>query len=169
MSSWVFRGSKGGGGWRYGRVPIGPEYMILVISSTICYWDIAKVVFYCPPKEVLIRRLICQILSWKLIGHMMNENLRRRRLVRMFYLLRTCFVLGVVFVLLSASVFLKPSKTNFFKGLWELISFFYWRLILEWDEGNDICFTCTAISNLYVVPFQLSPFLTLNWSHFMAC
>ena len=54
--------------------------MILVISSIICYWDIAKVVFYCPPKEVLIRRLICQILLWKLIGQMMNENLEETKI-----------------------------------------------------------------------------------------
>ena len=27
-----------------------------------CYWDIAKAVFYCHPKEVLIRKLIGQIL-----------------------------------------------------------------------------------------------------------
>ena len=27
-----------------------------------CYWDIAKAVFYCHPKEVLISKLIGQIL-----------------------------------------------------------------------------------------------------------
>ena len=42
-----------------------------------CYWDIAKAVFCCHPKETLIRKLIGQILLWKLIGQMMNASLEK--------------------------------------------------------------------------------------------
>ena len=69
--------------------------LVLWINPPSCYWDIAKAVFYCHPKEVLIRKLIGQILLWKLIGQMMDERLEKTKigsyiLLRIFFVM-TCF------------------------------------------------------------------------------